>query len=150
MHVASILRQVFSNRNIIALSSTNMLYHIFNSLWELWWSLNLLEVLNTPITIIGLLATIQNTSRILFQLPGGIIADRIGRKKVIVFGTGLRVLAPILLLLAKRWVWVIPGIVLNSVASLYGPAFNAIIAESLPQERRGTAFGAYRALTSIP
>jgi len=148
--VASILRQVFSNRNIIALSSTNMLYHIFNSLWELWWSLYLLEVLNTPITIIGLLATIQNTSRILFQLPGGIIADRIGRKKVIVFGTGLRVLAPILLLLAKSWVWVIPGIVLNSVASLYGPAFNAIIAESLPQERRGTAFGAYRALTSIP
>jgi MFS family permease len=127
-----------------------MLYHIFNSLWELWWSLYLLEVLNTPITIIGLLATIQNTSRILFQLPGGIIADRIGRKKVIVFGTGLRVLAPILLLLAKSWVWVIPGIVLNSVASLYGPAFNALIAESLPQERRGSAFGAYRALTSIP
>jgi len=148
--VASILRQVFSNRNIIALSSTNMLYHIFNSLWELWWSLYLLEVLNTPITIIGLLATIQNTSRILFQLPGGVIADRIGRKKVIVFGTGLRVLAPILLLFAKSWVWVIPGIVLNSVASLYGPAFNALIAESLPQERRGTAFGAYRTLTSIP
>ncbi len=148
--MASILRQVFTNRNIIVLSSTNMLYQIFNSLWELWWSLYLLEVLNTPITIIGLLATIQNTSRILFQLPGGIIADRIGRKKVIVFGTGLRVLAPILLLLAKSWVWVIPGIVLNSVASLYGPAFNALIAESLPQERRGSAFGAYRALTSIP
>jgi len=148
--VASILRQVFSNRNIITLSSTNMLYHIFNSLWELWWSLYLFEVLKTPITIIGLLATIQNTSRILFQLPGGIIADRIGRKKVIVFGTGLRVLAPILLLFAKSWVWVIPGIVINSVASLYGPAFNAIIAESLPSERRGTAFGAYRTLTSIP
>ena len=148
--MASILRQVFSSRNIIALSSTNMLYHIFNSLWELWWSLYLLEVLNTPVTIIGLLATIQNTSRILFQLPGGIIADRVGRKKVIVFGTGLRVLAPILLLYAKSWVWVLPGIILNSVASLYGPAFNAIIAESLPQVRRGTAFGAYRALTSIP
>jgi len=79
--VASILRQVFSNRNIIVLSSTNMLYPIFNSLWELWWSLYLLEVLNTPITIIGLLATIQNTSRILFQLPGGIIADRISGRR---------------------------------------------------------------------
>lgn len=108
MHVASILGQVFSNRNIVALSSTNMLYHIFNNLWELWWSLYLFEVLKTPITIIGLLATIQNTSRILFQLPGGIITDRIGKKKVIVFGTGLRVLAPILLLFAKSWVWVIP------------------------------------------
>jgi MFS family permease len=69
---------------------------------------------------------------------------------VIVFGTFLRVIAPIFLLFARSWYWVIPGIVLNSVASLYSPAFNAIIAESLPQERRGAAFGAYRMMTSIP
>jgi MFS family permease len=40
--------------------------------------------------------------------------------------------------------------VLNSFASLYFPAFNAIIAESLPKARRGAAFGAYRMLTSLP
>jgi len=148
--VASILRQVFSNRNIIAISSTNMLYHIFNSLWELWWTLYLIEELKAPITIVGLLATIQNTSRILFQLPGGMLADKIGRKKVIVIGTGMRVIAPVFLLFARSWHWVIPGMILNSLASLYFPAFNAIIAESLPRERRGAAFGAYRMLTSIP
>ncbi len=148
--MASILREVFSNRNVLAISSTNMLYHIFNSLWELWWTLYLIEELNTPITIVGLLATIQNTSRILFQLPGGIIADRIGRKRVIVIGTSLRVIAPMFLLTARSWHWVAPGMVLNAVASLYSPAFNAIIAESLPQERRGAAFGAYRMMTSIP
>ena len=148
--MASILKQVFSNRNVLAISSTNMLYHIFNSLWELWWTLYLIEELQTPITIVGLLATIQNTSRILFQLPGGIIADRIGRKKVIVFGTGMRIIAPLFLLTAKSWHWVVPGMVLNSLASLYVPAFNAIIAESLPKENRGAAFGAYRMMTSIP
>ncbi len=148
--MASILKQVFSNRNIITISSTNMLYHIFNGLWELWWTLYLLHELNTPVTIVGLLATIQNTSRILFQLPGGILADRIGRKRVIVFGTSMRVIAPITLLLAKSWPWVAPGMIINAVASLYSPAFNAIIAESLPDERRGAAFGAYRMLTSTP
>ena len=148
--MASILKEVFSNRNVLAISSTNMLYHIFNGLWELWWTLYLIEVLGTPITIVGLLATIQNTSRILFQLPGGIIADRIGRKKVIVIGTSFRFIAPIFLLTARTWHWVAPGMVLNAVASLYSPAFNAIIAESLPQERRGAAFGAYRMMTSIP
>jgi MFS family permease len=126
--VASILKQVFSNRNVLAISTTNMLYNVFNGLWELWWGLYLTEVLNTPIMIVGFLATIQNTSRILFQLPGGIIADRIGRKKVIVYGTCLRVIAPIFLFTARSWHWVIPGIVLNAVASLYSPAFNAIIA----------------------
>lgn len=148
--MASILKQVFSNRNIVAISTTNMLYNIFNGLWELWWSLYLFEVLGTPEIIIGLLGMVQNTSRILFQLPGGIVADRFGRKKVIVFGTSLRVIAPILLLFARSWVWVAPGMVLNAVASLYSPAFNALIAESLPKERRATAFGAYRMLTSIP
>ena len=148
--MASILKQVFSNRNVLTISSTNMLYHIFNSLWELWWTLYLIEELRTPITIVGFLATIQNTSRILFQLPGGIIADRIGRKKVIVFGTGMRIIAPLFLLTAKSWHWVVPGMMLNSLASIYVPAFNAIIAESLPQENRGAAFGAYRMMTSIP
>jgi len=141
---------VFSNRNIVAISTTNMLYQIFNGLWQLWWTLYLIEVLKTPIHIVGLLGTIQSTSRILFQLPGGILADRIGRKKVIIFGTSLRVIAPIFLFTARSWHWVAPGMVLNAVSSLYMPAFNALIAESLPQERRGTAFGAYRMTTSIP
>jgi MFS family permease len=148
--VFTILREVFSNRNIIALSSTNMLYQIFNGLWELWWSLYLIEVLNTPIIIVGLLATLQNTSQILFQLPGGIVADKIGRKKVIVFGTALRIIAPFTMYFARSWEYVMPGMVLMSIASLYGPAFNAIISESLPQRRIGAAFGAYRMFTSIP
>ena len=148
--MASILREVFSNRNILAIGSTNMLYQVFNGLWELWWSLYLLEELKTPVLIVGMLAAIQNTSQILFQLPGGIIADRIGRKKVIVFGTALRTIAPLLMFFAKSWQMVVPGLVLNSMSSLYGPAFNAIISESLPKERRGSAFGAYRMFTSVP
>jgi MFS family permease len=145
-----VFREVFSERNIIVLSSTSMLYQVFNNLWRLWWSLYLLEVLDTPITIIGLLSTIQNSARFLFQLPGGMLADRIGRKKVIVLGTTLRIFGPLILVLAPSWQWVIPGVIINSVASLYMPAFNAIIADSLPHDKRGTAFGAYRTVTSVP
>ena len=85
--MAKTLRTVFSNKNILAIGTTNMLYQVFNGLWELWWSLYLLSPvenggLETPATIVGLLATIQNTSQIIFQLPGGLIADKIGRKKL--------------------------------------------------------------------
>ena len=134
----------------MAISSTNMLYTIFNGFWELWWGLYLLQVLNVSPIIIGFLATIQNTSRILFQLPGGMLADRIGRKKVIVLGTALRVISPIFLYFANSWYWVVPGIVVNACASIYMPAFNAIIAESLPQDKKGAGFGAYRFMTGIP
>jgi len=127
-----------------------MLYTIFNGFWELWWGLYLLEVLNVSPIIIGFIATIQNTSRILFQLPGGMLADRIGRKKVIVLGTALRVISPIFLYFANSWYWVVPGIIINACASIYMPAFNAIIAESLPQDKKGAGFGAYRFMTGIP
>lgn len=148
--VTSSLKEVFSNRNIVAISSTNMLYTIFNGFWELWWVLYLTDILGVSPIIVGFLATIQNTSRILFQLPGGMLADRIGRKRVIVYGTALRVIAPVFLYFAKSWYWVVPGMIINACASIYMPAFNAIIAESLPQDKKGAGFGAYRFMTGIP
>ena len=134
----------------MAISSTNMLYTIFNGFWELWWVLYLTDILGVSPIIVGFLATIQNTSRILFQLPGGMLADRIGRKRVIVYGTALRVIAPIFLYFAKSWYWVVPGMIINACASIYMPAFNAIIAESLPKDKKGAGFGAYRFMTGIP
>jgi MFS family permease len=148
--VTTSLKEVFSNRNIVAISSTNMLYTIFNGFWELWWVLYLTEILGVSAVIVGFLATIQNTSRILFQLPGGMLADRIGRKRVIVYGTALRVISPIFLYFAKSWYWVVPGMIINACASIYMPAFNAIIAESLPKDKKGAGFGAYRFMTGIP
>lgn len=153
--MAQTFRTVFSNKNILALGTTNMLYQIFNSLWDLWWSLYLLTPieeggLGTPATIVGLLAALQNTSQILFQLPGGVVADKIGRKKVIIFGSAVRTVAPFILYLARSWQMVVPGIVLMSIASLYGPAFNALVSESIPRNNRGAGFGAYRMFTSIP
>lgn len=127
-----------------------MLYTIFNGFWELWWVIYLSDVLGVSPIIVGFLATIQNTSRILFQLPGGMLADRIGRKRVIVYGTALRVIAPVFLYFAKSWYWVVPGMIINACASIYMPAFNAIIAESLPQDKKGAGFGAYRFMTGIP
>jgi MFS family permease len=148
--ITSSLKEVFSNRNIVTISSTNMLYTIFNGFWELWWGLYMIDVLGVSPIIIGFLATIQNTSRILFQLPGGMLADRIGRKKVIVYGTALRVIAPAFLYFADSWYWVAPGMIINAVASIYMPAYNALIAESLPRNKRGQGFGAFRFMTGIP
>jgi MFS family permease len=153
--VAQTFKTVFSNKNILAIGTTNMLYQVFNSLWDLWWSLYLLTPvseggLGTPATIVGLLATLQNTSQILFQLPGGVIADKIGRKKVIIFGSAVRTVAPFIMFFARSWQMVVPGIILMSIASLYGPAFNAMVSESIPKENRGAGFGVYRMFTSVP
>ena len=101
--MSTALRMVLKNRNVMAISLTNMLYNVFNQLWMMWWGLYLVEVLNTPIVVVGLLSTIQNTGSILFMLPGGLITDKYGRKKIIVYGTALRVIAPIFLFTARSW-----------------------------------------------
>ncbi|MBN1683144.1 MFS transporter [Candidatus Bathyarchaeota archaeon] len=148
--MASALRGVLSNRNVMTISLTNMLYNVFNNLWMLWWSLYLVEEMNTPVTVIGLLSMIQMTGSILFQLPGGMLADKYGRKKVIVYGTSLRVIGALLLYAAPTWEWIIPGLIINALTAVYNPAFSAIIADSMPRQSRGSAFGAYRMFTSLP
>jgi MFS family permease len=125
-------------------------FGVFNGLWRTWWSLYLLEELGASIQIVGILGMIQSSSSILFQLPGGILADRLGRRWIIAMGTSLRIVAPITFLLASSWEWVIPGMIANAAAAVYQPGFTALIVESLPYEKRATGYGIYRMLTSIP
>ncbi len=99
---------------------------------------------------IGLLGSISSSERLLFQLPGGILADRYGRRKIIVYGTALRIIPPIIYLFATHWTHTIPALLFSGAASIYMPAFNAIIADSLPKSERGAGYGAYRTITSIP
>ena len=39
---------------------------------------------------------------------------------------------------------------INAVCSIYNPAMNAIVADSLPRNQRGAGYGAYRTITSLP
>lgn len=118
--------------------------------WRPFWSLYLTNELGASIAAVGLLAMVQSSERLLFQLPGGILADRWGRRKIIVYGTALRIITPILYLWATHWTQVFWALIISGATSIYMPAFNAIIADSLPETERGAGFGAYRMITSIP
>ena len=115
-----------------------------------FWALYLQDFLGASITNIGIFSMISTAESLLFQLPGGLIADRYGRRRLILFGTVLRTFGPVLYLLAQSWEWVIPGAVIAGMTSLYMPAFHAIIAESLPSKRRGSGYGVYNTITRIP
>jgi MFS family permease len=118
-------------------------------LYGSWWSLYLLE-LGATAEIVGLWFTITNILGLAFQLPGGILADRFGRKKVYVASTIFRAISMILWLPARTWLELTPGLIVHSLADIYVPALQAILAESLSYEKRGSAFAAYRTVTMIP
>jgi len=145
-----VVKNVFSNRNILAISLTTTFWGIFNHAWQPYWALYLKYELGATVPIVGLLSMIQSAEQVLFQLPGGVIADKFGRKRIIVLGTSLRLIPPIVYLLATSWEHVLPAVIINATGSLYMPAFNAMIADSLPSRQRGTGYGAYQMITSLP
>jgi len=146
----SMIRDVFSNRNILAISLTTSLWSLVQQGWSPFWPKYMKDNLGASVTIIGAITAITTAERLLFQLPGGMLADRYGRKRIIVYGTLIRTLSPLLYYLAPSWQWIIPAALINGMASLYMPAFSAIVADSLPEKRRGAGYGAYNTITNIP
>ena len=145
----STIRQVLSQRNILVLSTSTTIYNTIEMLYRPFLSLYLL-LLGASVQVVGLVSMIELISILIFQLPGGFLADRIGRKKVIVYFTSANIVAPIFYLYATTWEQMIPGVILFSMYSIYWPAFNSMISESIPYEQRGAAYGAYSMVTSIP
>ncbi len=78
----------------------------------------------------------------LFQLLGGLLADRVGRKPVAVLPVFGVVVAVAGMAGAGSWQQLLVGhLALAAFASLQSPGFNALLAESVPPEERGRAFG---------
>ena len=143
------LRQVLGQRNILVLSTTTTIYNTIEMLYRPFLSLYLIS-LGASVQVVGLISMIELSSILIFQLPGGFLADQIGRKKVIVYFTSANIVAPIFYLLATTWEQMIPGVILFSMYSIYWPAFKSMISESIPYQQRGAAYGAYRMVTAIP
>jgi len=114
-----------------------------------YFSLYALELGATK-EMLGVLSTIQAFSLMLSQLPGGVLADRLGRKRtIIVFGV-FEVLTPLSYQLARSWPHLIFGAVSQSIGWACMPAINAIVVESIPKKVRGTGLGVYRFITWLP
>ena len=136
------LKTVISNRNVMAVTVTQSITMFAMFLWRPFWGLYVLELGGTKSTI-GLLTTIQSLTTLLVQLPGGVISDRLGRKRVILIASILGFLPPIIYRYSTHWTMLIPGAIVAALSTIAMPALSALIADSLPQENRATGFGAY-------
>lgn len=63
-------------------------------------------------------------------LPGGLLADRVQRKWVLIGGWSLGIVAALMMALARDWRGVIPGILMYSLSAFCVPAINATIADA--------------------
>ncbi len=82
------------------------------------------------------------------RLVGGHLADTVGRKRIIVPMTILYGVSNLVYSMAPSWIWLVPAQILTSIALMYQPAIESILADSLPPERRGKGMSAVNAASS--
>jgi MFS family permease len=143
------IRETFRSRNVAVLTGTQTLWMFTAFLWWPYRSLFILELGATK-ELLGMLLMIETLGQVVFQLPGGVLADRFGRKRVIVLGSAFRVTSCLVYLLSAHWLHTAPALLLASAGMLGLPAMTALIAESLPEESRSAGFAAYRTVTWMP
>jgi MFS family permease len=87
------------------------------------------------------------------QLPGGYLADKHGRRWLIVTMTFGLALAYLFFIFAPSWQFIVLGMVVQNLCQLYAPGIMAMMLDSLGPSKRGTGLNfqsAFLALISLP
>jgi MFS family permease len=108
-----------------------------------------IKALGGTATSLGLIGASEMVARGLVQIPGGYIADKYGRKWIIMTMTMLAGLSRVIYVFAPTWEWLVIGSIVMGLTGIYTPALEAMIADSIPANRRGMGFGIVRLIGSV-
>jgi MFS family permease len=106
--------------------------------------------LGNNVFYIVLMLIVFNAVYALFSVPAGMLSDRLGRKKIIALGWSVYALVYLGFAFFNEswWVW--------ALWAMYGVYYGlaegvvrALVVDLVPEDRRGTAFGAYHGVTGI-
>jgi MFS family permease len=98
----------------------------------------------------GVLLGLLSLSGILGSVIGGGLTDRLGRRKLILFGLVASALSALTLASVNRFAWLFPVAALVGLFSEAGaPAHAAMIADILPKDQRQEGFGILRVVGNM-
>jgi len=107
------------------------------------------KALGGTASTIGLIGAVQNVAVALVQIPGGYLTDKYGRRWLIASMTFVAAFARLFYAYAPSWEWIMVGAAISGFCSIYQPALGAIVADSLPKEKRGMGFSIINLITSV-
>lgn len=106
--------------------------------------------LGAPPEIIGLMGSIGAMVLGLVRIPGAVIADKYGRRQIIVIMTFAITFSFLFNIFAPDWRFVLIGMIITNLSLIYQPALDAILADSVPPEKRGMGYAAVNVIPNIP
>jgi MFS family permease len=137
-------------RNIVVLSLAIFCVGLGEELWARFLP-KYLEALGAGVLAIGAFGTLQELLEGLYPYPGGVLADRWGRKRALVAFNLLALVGYGIYLVSPSWPFVFVGLGFTMAwSSLALPATFALIGDSLPPERRTMGFTVQSILKRVP
>jgi len=128
-------------RNVVVISATSLLINFGVQSFQPFIPLYLLTV-GAKITDVGIVFLAIQVAATLATIPGGMIADRFGRKTVLVVGNAIGFGLYFALLPVADWrIALVVLFVATLFATSASPASSSTVAESVNKEERSKAFG---------
>ena len=138
------------NRNTTSVAGAGLLMSLGEELWRRFLP-KYLESSGAPLLVIGAYGSTRDLFDGLAQYPGGWISDRYGRRTGLLIFLALAILGYTLLIAGTAWPQIFAGTVLAMAwASMASPTVFAVIAESLPPDRRAMGFSVQSILRRLP
>ncbi len=115
-----------------------------------FFSLYVTQKFQIGMTQAGVLLGVYSLSGFVGNMVGGALTDRFGRKSILLFGLVFSALSAISLGLANRlWMMYALGIMVGLLSDIAGPAWQAMIADILPENQRAEGFGILRVTANL-
>jgi len=100
--------------------------------------------------ILGLAGFLVFVVQLFTLLLGGLIADNYGRRRVMVLTAFYGALFPLLYAVVQDWRLIAAIGVVAAFGTVSAPASHAIVADSIPPEKRATGISALQVISSMP
>jgi len=138
-----------AERNIYILAFTSLLLNIAVNLYDPFLSLYFIN-LSASTALLGIVFAVYRVAYAVAMLPGGYLADRFGRKNLIVIGSLVFAAFLLPMSLAGSWILALAFLVCAQLGiSMYQPGTSAMIAESLTSEARAAGFGKFWSIVMV-
>ena len=138
----------FFRGNYLILTISWILMDFAGELPGTYYSDYVLQLGGSP-SILGLISFASLLALASVQFPGGFLADKYGRRWLISTLTFGVALSFAFYAAAPSWHFILIGAVLQNICLLYQPALNAMMADSVPPEKRGMGFSVLNLIMSV-
>lgn len=138
------------HRNVAVLAASLFGLALGEELWQAYMPAYL-TALGAGGVAVGLFGSSKDLLDSVYQYPGGWLADRVGRRRALLIFTGVALAGYAIYAVAPSWPLVFVGLVgVMAWKSGAFPTTFAVIGDSLPRERRATAFSVQSVLVRLP